>query len=177
MVMRLGSGQWPILALIMMASFVTYEQARSEQTFFSEEQPIRNPVPVSSSLLKLLLSTKEVKEGLELAPDSLKRDPATLFQISEIHLGRPDEVDLVVMGIPPMRGADNTWFWVVRLTNKNSKLVLFAGGGSLEVLGRRVNGLKSIRTAWNSPSDINTSIYDFDGRHYKLRSSKWTPLK
>jgi hypothetical protein len=147
----------------------------SEQTLFSEEFPIEHPVPLSSNILKILLATKVAKSGLNFASDPETRDPAKMFEASEIHLGRPDEVDLIVMGIPPMRGADNTWFWVIRSARKNPRIVLFDGCNSLEVTSGRANGLRNIRTVWSDAYDTHTAIYQFDGTRYKLRSSKSEP--
>lgn len=143
-----------------------------EQTLFSEAYPIEHPVPLSSNILRTLLATKVAKSGLNYASDSDTVDSAKLFEASEIHLGRPDEVDLIVMGVPPMRGADNTWFWVIRSAHNNPKIVLWAGCDLIEVTNDRANSLKNIRTVWSDASDTYTAVYQFDGTQYKLKSSK-----
>jgi hypothetical protein len=78
------------------------------------------------------------------------------------------------MGIFPMSGADNTWFWVVRSAHKDPKAVLFAGGNSVEMMTRRTNGYRDIRSAWSSAATTIVCIYKFDGTEYKRRSSKTT---
>jgi len=175
--MRIAIRVLAVLALIAFSGEISApngQQARppSEQTLFSEEFPIEHPVPLSSNILKILLATKVAKSGLNFASDSETRDPAKLFEASEIHLGRPDEVDLIVMGDPPMRGADNTWFWVIRSARKNPRIVLFGGCNSLEVTNGRANGLRDIRTVWSDFDDTHTAIYQFDVTRYKLKSSK-----
>jgi hypothetical protein len=81
-----------------------------EQTFFSEDEPFQQPSPLSGDVLMVLLNTKEVKQGLVIASDSQRSNVAELFRAAKVHLSGPDEVDLVVVGVPPMSGADNAWF-------------------------------------------------------------------
>ena len=79
-----------------------------------------------------------------------------------------NEIGLVVLGIPPMTGADNDWYWVVRSPKKDPKVVLFSGGYFFEVMNTKTNGYKDIRGVWNSPSEEDTTIYHFDGTGYKV---------
>lgn len=134
-----------------------------EQTLFAEDELLQNRVVLSPEVIKLILQTKAAKQGLDFARDSAKSNPAQLFRAAEIHLGRPQEADLLVIGIPPIRGADNGWFWVVRSALKDPKVVLFAGGNSLELTDEKTNGYRDIRTFWSTPSETEECIYRFDG--------------
>jgi hypothetical protein len=107
------------------------------------------------------------------ASDSERAQPAQLFTASETHLGVLGEKDLVVAGHGAMSGADNDWFWVVRSAYKNPKVVLFAGGYSLELMKARAKGYRDIKSVWSSPSETGTKIYQFDGIRYKLWREKW----
>jgi hypothetical protein len=146
-----------------------------EQTTFSEHEPIRHAVPLSADVLKVLLKTKEAKMGLESPYRSKQSDPAQLFRAAEVHLSGPDEVDLVVSGKFPMSGADNEWFWVVRSAVKNPKVVLWAGGNSLELTDSRMHGYRDIHSWWSSPNETSEQIYHFDGNKYNLWKENWTP--
>jgi hypothetical protein len=146
-----------------------------DQTLFSEEEPLLHTVVLTPGVLSVLLKTKEAKQGLEFANDSQRHNPAQLFRAAEVHLSRLEEVDLVVLGIPPMRGADNCWFWVVRSARNHPRVVLFAGGNSLDVMNSSTIGYRNIRSIWSSPSDTSQKIYHFDGKSYRLWKEKWTP--
>jgi len=159
----------------MLAAQAQKTSARSDPTTFTEpDGRFQHSVPVSADVLKVLLETEEAKGGLGFASDSDRKNPAGLFRAVEIHLAEPDETDLVVLGMPPMRGADNAWFWLVRSARTNPKVLLFAGGDSLELLSSRTNGYRDIRGRWSSLSDTRTSVYHFDGKKYRVWKEKWT---
>ena len=145
-----------------------------EQTAFSQADPILHPVPLPPQVLKLLLQRSEVKANMVFASDSERAQPAQLFTASETHLGVLSKEDLVVAGHGAMSGADNDWFWVVRSAYKSPKVVLFAGGYSLEFMKAKTNGYRDIRSVWSSPSETETKIYKFDGIRYKLCREKWS---
>jgi len=139
-----------------------------EQTVFFESQPFQHAVPLPQSVLRELLRTKEVKESLDSASPEHKSNPSQLFVASEVHLSGPDEIDLIVRGIPPVSGADNDWFWIVNDLPSAPRVVLWAGCDSLEVMDRRTNGYKNISCSWSSPSMTVTRSYHFDGKKYVL---------
>ena len=161
------------LTTIVCTSLAT-QGRRGEQTSFAEDQPLHSPVQISPDVLKVLLETKEAEQGLDLANDSKQDHPTQLFRAAEVHLSRPDEVDLVVIGVCPMCGADNGWFWLVRSARSDPKVVLFAGGNILELMNSRTNGCRDIRSAWSSSSETKNTLYHFDGKEYKVWQEKWT---
>jgi hypothetical protein len=142
---------------------------------FREDSPISHPASIPDSVLNMLLQTDAGKEGLEFSRncvaahrcDSKWSDPANLFRAAEVCLDGSDDVDLIVIGVCPMCGADNGWFWVVRSPHKNPSVVLWAGGNSLEVLGSRTHGIRDVRSLWSSPSETDETIYHFNGSKYK----------
>jgi hypothetical protein len=156
------------LAAGISAAQVENADALHDQTTFTEDARLQHPVPVSSDVLKVLLETDAAKEGMAFAQVSKPGDVAQLFRAGEVHLGGANEVDLVVIGVGWMSGADNGWFWVVRSAHKNPRVVLFAGGNSLQMMVTRTNGYRDIRSTWSSPSETDDTIYHFDGREYKL---------
>jgi hypothetical protein len=148
--------------------------APREQAKFFEEQPFQHPVPLSHRILKLLLATKEAQEGRDFADARRERyNPAQLFRAAEIHLHRSGQVDLVVIGICPMCGADNGWFWVIHSAEESPRVVLFANGNSLEVMRSQTNGYHDIRSVFSTPSQTRTCVYRSDGKLYKLWKKQW----
>src|SRR5260370_5266539 len=161
----------PVLATFsvgILAAQVEKSQPAHDQTTFTEGGPIQHAVPLSSDVLKILLETDAAKQGLDFATRSKSVDVAQLFRAGEVHLDGANEVDLVVIGVGWMSGADHGWFWVVRSARKDPKVICFAGADSLEVLVSRTNGYRDIRSSWSSPSETDDTIYHFDGKEYKV---------
>jgi len=158
-----------VFALIASAVCVAQGQKASvgEQTSFSEGAPAQHPVALSPGVLKVLFETQEARQVLNFASDSTQDDPARLFRATAVHLSRPDETDLVVIGVPPMSGADSGWFWVVRLGRSGPRVVLFAGANSLELTEDRTNGYRDIVTECSSATETEETTYHFDGKSYK----------
>lgn len=162
----------PFLVLILagMALVVHGQTPPSEQRVFSGS-PVQHPVSLSPEVLRVLLASHPAKETFEVLNDSEKHDPSKLFQAAEVHLSSPDEVDLIVIGLGRMRGTENLWFWVVRSARKYPEVILFGGGDSLEVTDQKTHGYKDIGIVWMSSLETETTVYQFDGMSYKMRTA------
>jgi hypothetical protein len=112
------------------------------------------------------------RNRLEFADASQPENSAQLFRAAEVHLSRPDEVDLVVVGIPPMRGANNDCFWLASSARQNSVVVLFASANTLEITNSKNGGYRDIESVRSTPSKTSTETYSFDGESYKLWKEK-----
>jgi len=145
-----------------------------EQAVFSEEEPIQYPVPIFPEALQLLLQTDEGGRGLDIANNSLRRDPARLFHAGVVHLHSIDESDLVVIGVPPMSGGDDDWFWIVRSAQRSPEIILFVGASSLQLMASSTKGFQDVRAVWSGASETSTNIYKFNGKVYRLWKKKWT---
>src|SRR6185312_4777591 len=148
-----------LLVLLVVAAGIAASQARKthllhEQTLFREDKPLQHPVPVSQDVLRVLLERDEVKQGLDFSSDSERNNPTQLFRAAEVYLSSSDEVGLVVIGIPPMTGADNDWFWVVRSPRHNPSVVLFSGGDYLQLLNSGTNGLETSVVCSRQPQKL-----------------------
>ena len=137
-----------------------------EQVKFSRTSRIERPVTVPPDVLRLLLSTREGKEGLSRATELQKKNPGQMFRAAEVHLRGADEADLVIEGVAPMANGDHDWFWIVRPAGKKPRLVLFAGGNSLEVQDSRTNSYRDISSVWIYPKETLITIYKFNGKKY-----------
>lgn len=156
-----------VLTLAGMALVAYGQTSPPEQRVF----PVQHPVSLSPEVLRVLLAMHPAKETFEVINDSEKHDPSKLFQATEVHLSNSDEVDLVVIGLGPMRGAESLWFWVVRSARKNPEVILFSGGDSLEVTDKKTHGYKDIGVVWMSSSETETTVYQFDGMFYRMRTA------
>jgi hypothetical protein len=162
-----------LMIVCAMATTITgYGQAPKlvpEQKIFSRNTRLDHQAPIPADVLKLLLSTREGKEGLARASDAQKQNPAQLFRAAEVHLRAADEADLVIEGISPMANGDHDWFWVVRPAGTKPGIALFAGGNSLEVQDTKSNGYRDISSVWNYPKETLTTFYKFNGRKYGFK--------
>jgi hypothetical protein len=161
-----------MIACAILASVCVHGQSPrpvTEQKIFSRNARIDHPVRVPPDVLKLLLSTREGKEGMSRASDAQKQNPAQLFRAAEVHLRAADEADLVIEGVPPMANGDHDWFWVVRPAGKKPRIALFAGGNSLEILDTQSNSYRDISSIWNYPKETLTTFYKFNGKKYGFR--------
>ena len=139
------------------------------QTTFREDEPFQHPAPLTNPTLKVLLETEQAQQVYDPERDH----PEQLFRAAEVHLCRPDEVDLIVIGIPPMSGAENGWIWLVRSARKSPQVVLFAGGNSLQLMNSRTAGCRDVRSVFSTASETRNTTYHFDGKDYKVWTEKW----
>lgn len=160
-----------LLVLIVAGMALAYGQTSAqEQTRFSGS-PVQRPVSLTPEVVRILLASHPAKETFEILNDSEKQDPSKLFQAAEVHLSSSEEVDLIVIGLGPMRGTENLWFWVVRSFRKNPQVILFSGGDTLEVTDKKTHGYKDIGIVWMSLAETETTVYQFDGMFYKMRTA------
>ena len=127
-------------------------------------------------MLKVVLSDKNVKQALPWATDEERANPEKLFNAAELHLHASDELDLLVVGKPPVSGADNTWFWIIRSADTAPKIVLAGGANCVEIRHKKTAGLSDIWVGWNSASQMSERIYRFNGTRYKMLKEKWSEI-
>jgi hypothetical protein len=137
------------------------------------DERFEHSTALPNAVLRLILHTPEAKGAMDLANDSERRRIAEYFRTTEVRLSDSGEVDLLVRGSPPMRGANVGWFWFVRSPNNNPKIVLFAIGDSVELLRSKRQGLKDVRSVHTSPVYTHICIYRFSGNIYRLSKETW----
>lgn len=146
----------------------------SLQVFTAGDERFDRSVPISQDVVKLLLRTEEAKSVMDLASDQELKELGHSFRAVEIHLSESNEVALLVLGIGPMHGADNAWFWIVLSPTVKPRVALFATGESVELMHSRTRDYADIRSRWSSPRDTCTRSYRFNGKSYRLWKEKWT---
>jgi hypothetical protein len=170
----LGTVLFVFAALGGVALIARGQEARpaAEQKLFSPgDSPVQRPVTLSPGVLRVILASQPAKETFAVLDDADKADPSRLFQAGEVHLSTSDQVDLVVMGLGKMKGADAGWFWIVSSARKNPQVILFGGGDSLEVLDGKTKNYKDIRITWASSFETETTTYQYDGSIYQMRKA------
>jgi len=140
----------------------------SEQRHFSaEEDGVKKPIPIPEAVLATLKQDEHICSVLEYENISAEKIPASWFSASAIHLNRPDQLDLVVMGIGPLRGANVITFWVFATTARGYELVLMAPAHDLIVKNTRWKGYREIELVSMTALEISTVLVRFDGERYK----------
>ena len=131
------------------------------------EECFERSVPLAATVVDVLLKTEEGRQGFDSLPPPDRRDVAKLFRAREVRLGPLAERDFVVIGKGVMSGADNSWFWLVRIVKGRPIAVLWIGALEVELRDTRTNGFRDVRSHWSSAAVTETKTYRFDGRRYK----------
>ena len=155
--------------------------ADDDQSLFCADIPVTHSASIPKNVLSVLLQTDAGRDGFVTTNECIaahrcnadRNDPATLFRAIEVHLASRAEADLLVIGICPMCGVDNDWFWLVRSVDKQPTVVLWAGGNCIQLLRSQTNGLSDVQSAWSSGAGTSTRTYRFNGRVYKQRKEQW----
>lgn len=184
--MNLAGVLWPkwsgcaLLLLIICGSPSSAQKSKklefSEQTSFSaEEEKFEHPVSLNKSAKKALASEQSIADVLTDEHLSVETMPEDWFTASEVHLSRPAEVDLVVMGNHIARGAYTSAFWVLRKSPDGYRVVFRKDAHSLELQKTKTNGLPNILTAVATLRYNSTAEYGFDGNIYKTTRRTFQP--
>jgi hypothetical protein len=176
---------WQSLLLLSMVGWIPAagvaqtgkrDVAQEQSTFSAEEESFQRRAQLPKELLRILRSDEQVLRTLKwegMAPEEL---PADWFLASEIHLHTPDQADLIVMGVGPLRGANMNSFWVFRKTPHGYELVLTEATHTLQILSARSKGYRSIRSFSATAVTGFITEFRFDGRLYQVSSSKSKPI-
>jgi hypothetical protein len=164
-----------VLTLLTVTNSVIAQraQAREQNHFSAEDEGVQKPVPLPEDVLAILRKDDTVKGALEdsnLPPDRL---PQSWFSASSIHLSSPDQADLIVMGQPPVTGANVTTFWVFRATPHGYLVVMAAAPAhDLIVTNTRSNGYRNIELWSLTAVKLSTVACRFDGEKYVVYRRK-----
>jgi hypothetical protein len=153
-------------------------QAPHEQTDFSAEADgADHPVPVPDDVLKQLEKDDFVLPAMKDADPPVQLPPSSWFSASNVHLAKPEELDLVILGEGPLTGANVIMFWVFRNTGHGYDLVLRAGGHDLHIKRHRTNGYRDIEADSVTSMKFNSKIYRFDGTRYVVQRDETAQIK
>ena len=159
-----------LAALAMLALFARAQNATpaGEQTFFPEFEKFTDPAPVPLKVRQVLIQRKEIANALSYVRKP--PDPSQYFEATTVHLHGATDADLLVRGVVPISGADNSWYWIVLHPQSDAPTVaLWCAADSLEVMETATNGYKHIQCSWSSASGETIEWkYHFYGRKYVL---------
>ena len=114
----------------------------------------------------------------DAAPKQTELDPVKLLTGTTVHLSNsPSRFFIVMGGVPPLSGVDNTWFWIVQESGQNATVLLWAGANCLHIKSTKTLGFKDVVVEWSSAAGTKTDIYKFDGKSYRLHSTRWLETK
>jgi hypothetical protein len=175
--MQFQRNPWAIslLVFLMICSFVTAEGKRLplEQTDFSaEDDSVHRPVQILADIMAVLGKQEMVRHVLDYENLPVEKLPTSWFSASAIHLSGPKELDLVVVGKPPLAGANTVPFWVFLATSHGYQLVLMQSAHDLTVKNTRWKGYREIEASAESAVEFYSAMFGFDGNQYIKRSGK-----
>jgi hypothetical protein len=143
------------------------EQRSTEQAHFSaEDNRVEKPVAIPLDVLTVLSQDNMVRAELENENIPAEKLPQSWFAASAIHLTHSGEIDLIVVSVGPVHGANVTMFWVFRSTPHGHELVLTAGGHDLQVKSTSWKGYRDIELLSVTMQKLNTVLYKFNGKRY-----------
>lgn len=147
-------------------------------TFFSSDNDnpaFYNATQPSGLILSALLKTTQVRgRGLnELDRESQRK----AFHVVPIDLGDAAGEDYIALGSKPVTGADNDWFWIVRVRQGRASVLLFTGTLTVNILPHKTNGHNDIRTFWCSGASGMRERFKYNGSVYKLASKRSVEIK
>jgi len=144
----------------------TASNAAEQRHFSAEDSRVKKPAAIPEKVLVILRKDKMVQDALENENTPSESLPVSWFSASAIHLSTANRVDLVVVGQPPLSGANTATFWVFRATSHGYELVLNAPAHDLFVRNTRWKGYREIELSAETAVDISTVAFRFDGKRY-----------
>ncbi len=150
---------------------------RAEQTTFGAEEEILRPVNMPADVLQILRHTDRNQRALR-AGESVNDILASWFVASEINLNDDSLPDIIVQPANPrLFGANLIHLWVFHKTPKGNELALSVDALRLELLTKKRNGYRNIRTTKATAIEVVSSVYEFNGDKYEKRGSVREPIK
>lgn len=151
-------------------------KTEKEQTSFDADPSVQiaRPVPLPDSVLQILAKDSEVAACRKENPIPPGASLDSWFMASEIHLGGPDEADLVVL--PIAQGNRSLcfhsvegigWFWVFHQVGAHYELVLKTAGLGLIIRDARHNGLRDILSGMAFGTHSSQTTYRFENGKYR----------
>ena len=153
-----------------MAQLLKRHHAPSNQgqlVFSAEDKGVQQPVAIPDEVKPMLARDEYVKNLLDGQKLTAAKLPQAWFSAAQIHLCGRRELDLVVVGEPPVKGADGTTFWVFCATQRGYVQALKVSTHTLVVKEARWKGASELEAKSGSAADVFSVLYRYDGLEYK----------
>ena len=141
----------------------------SEQHVFNlgtDESAVQHSVVLSDAELAVLAQDDLMRQELDQDPPIAKLSREGL-EAAVVHLGVPQERDLIVVGAGrPFIGANVGPFWVIRDLPTGPQVVLSVVTLALTIQNTRFHGLRNIEVFAATALEGSTTSFRFDGRKY-----------
>jgi hypothetical protein len=142
--------------------------ATQEQLVFSaEDKGVQEPVGIPDSIKPMLAADEYVKSLLDAQKLTAARLPSAWFSVAQTHLCGRKELDLLVVGEPPVKGADGTTFWVFCATPRGYSQALKVSTHTLLVKEPKSRGARELEAKSGPAADVFSVMYRYDGLEYK----------
>ena len=137
------------------------------------------PTPMLQTVITAVMNSNEGRQAeADAAAKHSELDPVKLLTGTTVHLSNsPSRFFIVMGGVPPLSGVDNTWFWIVQESGQNATVLLWAGANCLHIKSTRTLGFRDVVAEWSSAAASKTEIYKFDGKSYRLQRTNWRDKK
>ncbi len=136
---------------------------------FDDDHGFESATTPSDAVLDALLARAEVQEGLEDVEDQGRESFRSYFKAVTTDAGSSVDKVWVVTGTRiPMAAGDSDWFWIVRTSNKETRVILFTIGHTLTLEKRRTNGYRDVLAMTGTPAQPEELRFRYDGAMYRL---------
>lgn len=159
------------------AALRSIAQGTSRQTFcedlagnFSLKVP-----SIPREVVTVIMDSKQMQDRLSYpeapSPDHAKR----LLRAAQIQLGDDGTTAFLIAGSGELSGADNGWFWIVKVLGNRASIIFEVGTNCVSVRNHRTHGYKDIEASWASAGETLDETFAYDGAEYKLVRSVRRP--
>lgn len=166
-----------ICLVLQLAESRATPQPTSGKTFcedIADGFPLKMP-SIPREVVNVIMKSKQVQDAVSY-PDAPNPDDAEhLLHAAQIQLGSDGATTFLVSGSGELSGADNGWFWIVRVLKNQATIIFQVGTNCVSVSNHRTHGYKDIQTSWASAGETLDETFAFDGAAYKLVRSVRRP--
>ena len=156
------------LGLLLVLCVGCGRQAKEQTRFSAGDDAVENPIAMPSNIADLLSKDPFVRTTMEQERVSSDSFPSDWFQVSELHLSRSEEPDLIVVGDGPLRGANITTFWLYRPVQDGYELLLKPSAYLLDIKESRSHQYRDIELSSTTATMTTISVLKYDGRKYRV---------
>jgi hypothetical protein len=160
-----------LLGSLGVAQQTTRIQPREQTSFIG--LVIQRPVNPPESVIQFLRKNPQILTT-SLGRPAAQPFAANWFSASVIHLGSPDEADLIVIGKGPLLGPSGALFLVFRKTATDYQLIFNERAQFFDLLESTSNGFRDISIMPETEGPVLSLIYRFDGQEYQLPKEQFS---
>jgi hypothetical protein len=142
-----------------------------------ENAGLKDAAPPTDIVLNALLKTAEARLTGTRLTELDRESQRKVFRVAQVDLGDAEEKDFIAVGSKPMTGADNEWFWIVRVRQGRASVLLFTGALSVSILPHKTNGRHDISSFWTMGANELFRRYGYNGTVYKLTGQRYHEIK